>query len=222
MNASLRENITFGKPFDRARYDEVVRACQLRPDIAMLPAGDETEIGEKGINLSGGQKQRVSLARAVYQDADIYVLDDPLSAVDAHVGKDIFQQCVCGALREKTRILVTHQLQYLNVAEKIIVMKAGRVAEVGSYIELMEAGLDFASLISTHVTGANSHTNLPAASSNVLPTASAAAAGVVVAEGKGKGAAAAEAPVAKATNGKPAAAPKGKTIIGVEERDGKH
>lgn len=87
QNATLEDNILFGKPMDRKRYNQVIAACALKPDIEMLPGGDQTEIGEKGINLSGGQKQRVSLARAVYNDADCYFLDDPLSAVDSHVGK---------------------------------------------------------------------------------------------------------------------------------------
>lgn len=84
QNATLKDNILFGRPFDRQRYESIIEACALKPDLAMLPAGDLTEIGEKGINLSGGQKQRVSLARAVYQDAEVYYLDDPLSAVDSH------------------------------------------------------------------------------------------------------------------------------------------
>lgn len=92
QNCSLQDNILFGKPYEKALYDRVVLACALKPDLDMLPAGDQTEIGEKGINLSGGQKQRVSLARAVYNDAEIYFMDDPLSAVDSHVSKHIFEQ----------------------------------------------------------------------------------------------------------------------------------
>lgn len=92
QNCSLQDNILFGKPMQKALYDRVIVACALKPDLEMLPAGDQTEIGEKGINLSGGQKQRVSLARAVYNDADIYFMDDPLSAVDSHVSKHIFEQ----------------------------------------------------------------------------------------------------------------------------------
>ena len=95
QNATLRENITFGKPFHKTRYQEVVNACALKTDLDMLPGGDQTEIGEKGINLSGGQKQRVSLARAVYSQANLVLLDDPLSAVDSHVGKHIFNKVIC-------------------------------------------------------------------------------------------------------------------------------
>jgi ABC-type multidrug transport system fused ATPase/permease subunit len=85
--------------------------CSLRPDLAILPAGDQTEIGERGVNLSGGQRQRVSMARAVYRQADLYLLDDPLSAVDAHVGRHIFEKCIRDGLRGKTVLFVTHQLQ---------------------------------------------------------------------------------------------------------------
>ena len=106
QNCTVRDNITFGTDFSGAAYEATVDACALRPDLEMLPGGDMTEIGEKGINLSGGQKQRVSLARAVYNDAEVYLLDDPLSAVDSHVGKHIFEQVIdnsSGVLRDKTR-----------------------------------------------------------------------------------------------------------------------
>lgn len=124
QNMTLRDNITFGRPFDRKRYDQVLYACALKADIKILPAGDRTEIGEKGINLSGGQKARVSLARAVYQNLDVYLLDDPLSAVDAHVGRHIFEKVIGpnGLLREKTRILVTHGLTFTKYADEILVM----------------------------------------------------------------------------------------------------
>jgi len=124
-------------------YHKVVEACALLPDIDMLPAGDATEIGEKGVNLSGGQRHRVALARACYADADVYFMDDPLSAVDAHVGRHLFDKCLCGLLRNKTRILVTHQLQYLGAADVVMVIKDGRITEMGSYKELIEKGVDF-------------------------------------------------------------------------------
>jgi len=124
-------------------YHKVLEACALLPDIDMLPAGDATEIGEKGVNLSGGQRHRVALARACYADADVYMLDDPLSAVDAHVGRHLFDKCLCGLLRNKTRILVTHQLQYLGAADVVLVVNDGRIAEMGSYKELIEKGIDF-------------------------------------------------------------------------------
>ncbi|KAK9823537.1 hypothetical protein WJX72_003514 [[Myrmecia] bisecta] len=115
---SLQDNILFGRPFVQRAWEQCVHACCLDSDLKMLPGGAATEIGEKGINLSGGQKQRVSLARAVYQDADLYLMDDPLSAVDVHVGKHIFDHCIMGALRHKTRVLVTNQLQYLAAADQ--------------------------------------------------------------------------------------------------------
>ena len=103
MNATLRDNVLFGREYDEELYKRVITACELTTDISLLPAGDQTEIGEKGINLSGGQKQRVSLARAVYSNADLYLFDDPLSAVDAHVGKSIFDNVMGprGLLKDK-------------------------------------------------------------------------------------------------------------------------
>uniref|UniRef100_A0A182J6S8 ABC-type glutathione-S-conjugate transporter n=1 Tax=Anopheles atroparvus TaxID=41427 RepID=A0A182J6S8_ANOAO len=135
QNATLRDNILFGKPFDQKKYDNVIDCCALRPDLAMLPGGDTTEIGEKGINLSGGQKQRVALARAVYADAEVYLFDDPLSAVDAHVGKHIFEKVVgpSGMLVGKSRLLVTHGISYLPFVENIFVIKEGEISESGSY-----------------------------------------------------------------------------------------
>ncbi|XP_066924409.1 multidrug resistance-associated protein 1-like [Clytia hemisphaerica] len=121
QNQSLRENILFGKQYRNENYKEILRACALETDIELLPASDLTEIGEKGINLSGGQKQRVSLARAVYENADIYLFDDPLSAVDAHVGKYIFENVIGprGILRNKTRVLVTHNLSLLPQVDQV-------------------------------------------------------------------------------------------------------
>ncbi|KAM9612289.1 ATP-binding cassette sub-family C member 2 isoform 3-T6 [Morphnus guianensis] len=139
QNATLKDNILFGSELDEARYQQVIKACALLPDLELLPAGDQTEIGEKGINLSGGQKQRVSLARAVYSNADIYVLDDPLSAVDAHVGKYLFEQVLGpkGLLQKKTRILVTHSISFLPQVNNIVVLVAGAVSEHGSYSTLL-------------------------------------------------------------------------------------
>lgn len=151
QNGSLQQNILFGKPYDEARYNEVIRACELTQDLSMLPDGDKTEIGEKGINLSGGQKQRVSLARAVYQNADIYLLDDALSAVDAHVGKNIVQNCLLGLLANKTRILVTHQLQFLRSADYVLVLTEGAITEQGTPEDLMKGGKEFQRLMETHV-----------------------------------------------------------------------
>eukprot|EP01117_Protostelium_nocturnum_P015713 TRINITY_DN6113_c0_g1_i1.p1 TRINITY_DN6113_c0_g1~~TRINITY_DN6113_c0_g1_i1.p1 ORF type:complete len:878 (-),score=276.65 TRINITY_DN6113_c0_g1_i1:12-2645(-) len=151
-NDTVKGNILFGSEYDAKRYKRAVKVSELESDLKVLTNGDMTEIGEKGINLSGGQKQRVSIARAVYQNADVILMDDCLSAVDAHVGKSIFEKCILGELRGKTRILVTHQLQYLHAVDMIIVLKEGFVSEIGSYRQLMEKkGGEFRNLIETHV-----------------------------------------------------------------------
>lgn len=144
---TIRSNILFGKEFSPQKYERVLRACALKRDMELLPDGDLTLIGDRGATLSGGQKARVNLARAVYQDADIYLLDDPLSAVDAEVGRHLFEQCICGMLKNKPRILVTHQLQYLKTADEIIVLKEGHMVAKGTYTELQRSGLDFTSLL---------------------------------------------------------------------------
>ncbi|CAL1530147.1 unnamed protein product [Lymnaea stagnalis] len=159
QNATLKSNILFGKEEDHTTYDHVLEACALKPDLEILPGGDLTEIGEKGINLSGGQKQRVSMARAVYNDADIYLLDDPLSAVDSHVGKHIFEQVISsdkGLLKGKTRILVTHGVHWLPQVDKIVVMTDGHISEVGSYEQLLSHDGDFAQFLKTYLTQDNS------------------------------------------------------------------
>uniref|UniRef100_A0A674ETS6 Multidrug resistance-associated protein 4 n=1 Tax=Salmo trutta TaxID=8032 RepID=A0A674ETS6_SALTR len=144
---TIRSNILFGKELHPQKYEKVLRACALKRDMELLPDGDLTLIGDRGATLSGGQKARVNLARAVYQDADIYLLDDPLSAVDAEVGRHLFEQCICGILKNKPRILVTHQLQYLQSADQILVLKEGHVVARGTYSELQHSGVDFTSLL---------------------------------------------------------------------------
>ncbi|GLC35697.1 hypothetical protein PLESTB_000485000 [Pleodorina starrii] len=143
QNTTLRNNVLMGAEFDEEAYVATLQACALVADLELLPAGDVSEIGEKGINLSGGQKHRVALARATYTAADIYLLDDPLSAVDAHVGRHLFDECICGLLGDKTRLLVTHQLQYLPSADLVVVMAGGEVQQVGTYDELVSRGVDF-------------------------------------------------------------------------------
>ncbi|XP_074510409.1 multidrug resistance-associated protein 1-like isoform X1 [Sebastes fasciatus] len=151
QNASLKDNILFGGERKESRYHRVLEACALLPDLDILPAGDATEIGEKGLNLSGGQRQRVSLARAVYRKSDVYLLDDPLSAVDAHVGQHIFDRVIGprGLLKDKTRVLVTHSLRFLSKADLVLVMEEGQISEMGSYMELMDRKGAFAKFIHT-------------------------------------------------------------------------
>ncbi|XP_047960012.1 LOW QUALITY PROTEIN: ABC transporter C family member 8-like [Salvia hispanica] len=150
QSGTIRDNILFGKAMDKARYEEAVRACALDKDIENFDFGDLTEIGQRGLNLSGGQKQRVQLARAVYNDADIYLLDDPFSAVDAHTAAALFNDCVMTALAKKTVILVTHQVEFLNTVDKILVVEGGKVTQSGSYGELLVGGTTFEQLVSAH------------------------------------------------------------------------
>ncbi|CAK1548541.1 unnamed protein product [Leptosia nina] len=131
--ATVRQNILFGLPYDRVRYKKVVTACALLRDFEQLPGGDSTLVGERGISLSGGQRARIGLARACYREADIYLLDDPLSAVDTHVGKHLVTECVNGLLSHATRILVTHQLHHLKNADKVVILHNGEVEIQGSF-----------------------------------------------------------------------------------------
>ncbi|XP_052786000.1 ATP-binding cassette sub-family C member 4-like [Mya arenaria] len=147
FSATLRQNITFGNKYEKAKYDRIIKACALNKDIAIMPHRDLTLIGDRGISLSGGQKARVSLARALYMDADVYLLDDPLSAVDTAVGRHLFENVVQGYLKTKPRILVTHQLQYLKEAEQILIMKEGEMIGRGTFQELSKSGIDFSSLL---------------------------------------------------------------------------
>uniref|UniRef100_A0A8C3W6N7 Multidrug resistance-associated protein 4 n=1 Tax=Catagonus wagneri TaxID=51154 RepID=A0A8C3W6N7_9CETA len=147
FSGTVRSNILFGKEYEKERYEKVVKACALKKDLQLLEDGDLTVIGDRGTTLSGGQKARISLARAVYQDADIYLLDDPLSAVDAGVSRHLFEQCICQALHKKITVLVTHQLQYLKAASQILILKDGRMVEKGTYTEFLKSGIDFGSLL---------------------------------------------------------------------------
>lgn len=140
--SSVKDNILFGKPFLKNRYDDVVRVCSLERDLKQFPYGENTLVGERGTSLSGGQRARVNLARAVYAEADIYLLDDPLSAVDTEVGRNLFDECIVKYLKGKTRILVTHQLQYLKKADMIVILKNGKIEKVGNFNQLSENELD--------------------------------------------------------------------------------
>ncbi|XP_009194645.2 multidrug resistance-associated protein 9 isoform X3 [Papio anubis] len=165
FHGNVRENILFGEKYDHQRYQHTVRVCGLQKDLSNLPYGDLTEIGERGLNLSGGQRQRISLARAVYSDRQLYLLDDPLSAVDAHVGKHVFEECIKKTLRGKTVVLVTHQLQrtcyirawsgdrkqvfarFLESCDEVILLEDGEICEKGTHKELMEERGHYAKLI---------------------------------------------------------------------------
>ncbi|GAB0135414.1 hypothetical protein EsDP_00003754 [Epichloe bromicola] len=149
QNTTLQNNITFGKGMDRDWYREVIRACALQADLDMLPNGDQTEIGERGITISGGQKQRLNIARAIYFDADIILMDDPLSAVDAHVGRHIFDNAIMGLLKDKCRILATHQLWVLSRCDRIIWMDGGKIQAIDTFDNLMQEHKGFQTLMET-------------------------------------------------------------------------
>uniref|UniRef100_A0A3Q4GJH6 ATP-binding cassette sub-family C member 5 n=1 Tax=Neolamprologus brichardi TaxID=32507 RepID=A0A3Q4GJH6_NEOBR len=146
LNATLRDNILFGLEYQEDRYQSVISACCLRTDLALLPSADLTEIGERGANLSGGQRQRISLARALYSDRDVYILDDPLSALDTHVASHIFHNAIRKQLRHKTVIFVTHQLQYLVDCDDVILMREGSIVEQGNHDNLMKLSGDYAAM----------------------------------------------------------------------------
>lgn len=149
QNSTLEENILFGKELNETRFSQVVEACSLRHDLEILPHGRYTEIGERGVNLSGGQKQRVNLARAIYSDAKVMLMDDPLSAVDAHVGSHILEHAICGLLQDKCRILATHQLHALHRCDRIIIMKDGQINAFDTFDSLMDQNEEFRTMMST-------------------------------------------------------------------------
>uniref|UniRef100_A0ACD5YZ98 Uncharacterized protein n=1 Tax=Avena sativa TaxID=4498 RepID=A0ACD5YZ98_AVESA len=150
QNGTIQENILFGQPMHPEKYREVLHACCFEKDLEMMEFGDQTEIGERGINLSGGQKQRIQLARAVYQDCDIYLLDDVFSAVDAHTGSTIFKECLKGILKNKTVLLVTHQVDFLRNVDTVFVMKNGGIIQSGNYGDLLDSCTDFLALVTAH------------------------------------------------------------------------
>eukprot|EP00742_Colponemidia_sp_Colp-10_P013332 GILJ01015055.1.p1 GENE.GILJ01015055.1~~GILJ01015055.1.p1 ORF type:complete len:1322 (+),score=218.60 GILJ01015055.1:53-4018(+) len=143
MNATIKDNITFGQPFDKSRYEEVLTCSSLIHDLSLLAAGDSTEIGERGINLSGGQQARLSVARAAYSNADVILLDDVLSAVDPHVSSHIFKHLIRGLLKSKTVIFVSHQLHFLPRSDYIVVMKRGVIVQQGTFEEVKRSGSEF-------------------------------------------------------------------------------
>ncbi|XP_078432524.1 ABC transporter C family member 2-like [Wolffia australiana] len=147
FNATVRDNILFGSDFYQSRYANAIEVAGLEHDLELLPGGDLTEIGERGVNISGGQKQRVSMARAVYADSDVYIFDDPLSALDTHVGRLVFDRCIKNELRQKTRVLVTNQLHFLPYVDRIILVHDGTVKEEGTFEELSSHGALFKKLM---------------------------------------------------------------------------
>ncbi|EGC39074.1 hypothetical protein DICPUDRAFT_148191 [Dictyostelium purpureum] len=146
-NATLRDNILFGKEYNEERYRKVIEVCALERDLELFPQGDLVEIGERGVNLSGGQKQRVSIARAVYSNSDIYILDDPLSALDSHVSKHIFYKCFKEHLSDKTVVLAANQLNYIPFATNTLVLKEGRIDQRGTYREIMDSQSEFSNIL---------------------------------------------------------------------------
>jgi ABC-type multidrug transport system fused ATPase/permease subunit len=178
LNATLRNNVLFGLPYDEQRFDAAVHAASLEDDLSVLPGGAETEIGERGINLSGGQKARVALARAVYRDADVYLLDDPLSAVDAHVCDHLFRECIQGALKDKTVVLVTHQAHLLSKCDLICVLDQGKQLCCDTYDALSRNGMDLNAYLPQKADQANdsedrarsrSHSRSRTGSGDILP-----------------------------------------------------
>ncbi|CAL1543597.1 unnamed protein product [Lymnaea stagnalis] len=149
-NDTVKNNIVFGYDLDENRYHQVLHACALEDDLKSFPQGDLTEVGERGMNLSGGQKQRISLARAAYSTCDIILLDDPLSAVDVHLGQHIFQHCILGLLKGRTIIFVTHALEFLKYCDEILVMRDGAITEKGSHEDVLATGKEYAGLLSLY------------------------------------------------------------------------
>ena len=147
FNATLRENILFGLPYDEEKYNKAVSVARMTRDLELMPAGDSTEIGEKGVNLSGGQRLGLSIARAVYADADVYLFDDPLSALDAKVAREVFDMCIRGHLKNKTVILVTNRVEFVSSSDTIILMGDKKIGAKGTYNELLKKSTEFQSMM---------------------------------------------------------------------------
>ncbi|CAL5028383.1 unnamed protein product [Urochloa decumbens] len=150
LSGNIRDNILFGNPYDKYKYEKIIQACALTKDLELFANGDLTEIGERGINMSGGQKQRIQIARSVYEEADMYLFDDPFSAVDAHTGSHLFKDCLMGILKDKTIIYVTHQVEFLPAADFILVMKDGKIVQKGKFDDLLQQNLGFDTIVGAH------------------------------------------------------------------------
>ncbi|KAL2550570.1 ABC transporter C family member 10 [Forsythia ovata] len=170
QTGSIRENILFGSALNNKRYQDTIERCSLVKDFEMLPYGDLTEIGERGVNLSGGQKQRVQLARALYQNADIYLLDDPFSAVDAHTAKSLFNEYVMGALSGKTVLLVTHQVDFLSAFDTVLLMSDGEILRAAPYSQLLSSSQEFKDLVNAHKQTGGFETLLEVSSKRYAPS----------------------------------------------------
>ncbi|XP_053595920.1 ATP-binding cassette subfamily C member 4-like [Microplitis demolitor] len=160
FTGTVRENILFGQDYDKARYEEVTKVCSLLRDFKQLPDGDKTIVGERGASLSGGQRARVNLARAIYRPADLYLLDDPLSAVDARVARRLFQDCILGYLKGKTRILVTHQLDYLEQVDTIAVLECGSITHQDTMNTLTTVSPTFNNMVNALTENKNKVSNI--------------------------------------------------------------
>ena len=141
FSGTIKENILFGQPFEESKYERIIDVCALKEDFQRLPDGDQTVVGERGEVLSGGQQARVSLARAVYAEGDIYLLDDPLSAVDLKVGKHVLNKCIKDLLGDKIVLFASHQQQHMENADEVIVLHKGRVLDKGRFTELRDKGV---------------------------------------------------------------------------------
>ncbi|KAJ3325674.1 Multidrug resistance-associated protein 4 [Boothiomyces sp. JEL0866] len=153
LSGTIKENILFGQPYDETRFEQVIKVCCLDYDFSLFEKGADTVLGEKGVTLSGGQRARVSLARAIYYDADLYLLDDPLSAVDTKVGRHLFEKCIKGALAHKTVLLITHQLQFAKKCSRIIVLDKGRISQEGTFDEIIKSDSVFSKTLQKYTSG---------------------------------------------------------------------
>ncbi|EMS60544.1 ABC transporter C family member 9 [Triticum urartu] len=171
LSGNIRDNILFGNPYDKEKYEKIIQACALTKDLELFANGDLTEIGERGINMSGGQKQRIQIARSVYEDADIYLFDDPFSAVDAHTGAQLFKDCLMGMLKDKTILYVTHQVEFLPAADLILVMQDGKIVQKGRFDDLLKQNIGFEAIVGAHSQAIDSVINAES-SSRILSTES--------------------------------------------------
>ncbi|KAL3283447.1 hypothetical protein HHI36_006592 [Cryptolaemus montrouzieri] len=161
FGASIKKNILFGNEFDKYRYQNIIKICALEKDLQQFPKGDETNVADRGVSLSGGQRARINLARAIYRKADIYLIDDPLSAVDTTVGKHLFDHCFVKYLKGKTRILITQHLQYVQKADWIIVLNKGSIVAEGTFDQILEKNLEFTnSMITSEETTGKEHSEV--------------------------------------------------------------